>query len=105
MKMCKTHWDALRAAIDACGLNKLVSKSGDEVVRRMVQGGSDPLMDAHNLILANALDKGGLAILMDNEDGTERCPVCYLGVPEWIEFAARGIAAHYVEQGLKPPSC
>ena len=60
----------------------------------------DPLMAAHNMILGNALEAGGLIAMQPNDDGTGRCPVCYLNVPEWISFAADGACRHAAALGL-----
>lgn len=85
MKFCADHWTKLRAAIDARGLSAFVAHDGADAMRRTVEGddgrsGFDPLMGAHNAIVANALSArlGGLAIMTPNEDGSERCPLCHL---------------------------
>lgn len=101
MKFCLPHWDKLRKAISDRGLDSLNSKGGQEAAERMQKGAFDPLMNAHNAIVGNALDHqgGGFALMTANEDGSDRCPLCYLAsmCPEcqpcehfekWIEFAA-----------------
>jgi hypothetical protein len=117
VKFCKRHWQSLRDAIDARGLTPLVSQGGVAAAQRMAsasQEGSrpdnfDPLMGAHNTILMHALKAAGPAVLVDNEDGTARCPLCYLteahkqsctdpnceqDFEKWIEFAADGAKTH-----------
>lgn len=93
MKFCQNHWDKLRAAIEAQGLDSMVPKSGEEACNRMVkqlQGNEvlnnyDPLMAAHNAILSNAMDTlryiGGNPFFMmaEHRDHPEwECPICYL---------------------------
>lgn len=108
MRMCADHWAKLKAALEARGLGDLMAKSQEDVQRRMeaamVQGDPaksfEPLLGAHNAILANALDTVGMQLMEPNADGSERCPICFLktcpcGNPEcapkferWIEHAA-----------------
>jgi len=86
MKFCVNHWAKLRAAIVERGLDGLIAKSAEEAASRTMAeleaGPSrttfDPLMYAHNAILSNVLDLAGLPVMMDNEDGTDRCPLCYM---------------------------
>lgn len=86
MKFCMDHWTALRAAIEARGLSALVADTSEEVASKMVSettsGPSidnfDPLMGAHMAIVSNAIGLAGLAVMMPNEDGSDRCPLCFL---------------------------
>lgn len=92
MKFCQPHWDALRGEIERRGLSRLVAKGGTAAAERMareIEGTAgpddfDPLMAAHNLILNNAMDvckRAGaspLVLMMPNEDGSDRCPLCFL---------------------------
>lgn len=78
MKFCTDHWAKLRAAISERGLDKLVANDGAQVAQDLVDGRPDPLMAAHNAIVSNAAGKVGLAIMMPNDDGSDRCPICYL---------------------------
>lgn len=86
MKFCADHWTRLREKIDAAGLGSLVSEGGEAAARTMVRAATegpsvdafDPLMDAHMAIVANAVKLAGPMILADNDDGTPRCPVCFL---------------------------
>lgn len=100
MRMCKQHWDELRAAIDARGLGGLVARSGEaafEALRNQLEGDAqkadyDPLMAANFAIWGNALNAGGL-YLMFQQDGKELCPLCELakhgGKPaNWVAGAA-----------------
>src|SRR5207249_3916186 len=86
MKFCERHWSALRTAIDVRGLTPYVAKGGADAAGRMRSETGDkltadnfePLMGAHNAILRHALDAAGLTIMAPNEDGSDRCPICYL---------------------------
>ena len=86
MKFCEDHWNKLRAEIKNLGMGSLVAKSGEEIMAKQIEEltGSaskstfDPLMAAHNLIFSQALQTAGLDLLVQNEDGTDRCPLCYL---------------------------
>jgi hypothetical protein len=78
MKFCQPHWDDLKAKIEAAGLGTFVAKSGEKVVDKMLGGDFEPLMGAHNAILSNAMSAAGLNVMMQNEDGSDRCPLCYL---------------------------
>lgn len=109
MKFCEDHWTKLRTAIDERGMTKLVSKSGEEAARRTTEGGFDPLMGAHNSIVSNALERAGLELMNANPDGSERCPMCFLGshcencaviVETWIGKAADGALEEATSLGL-----
>ena len=76
--MCKPHWDELREAIRARGIYDMVSANGPELAERLQAGKFDPLMSAHMAIVTNAMQVVGLDIMANNEDGSERCPLCYL---------------------------
>lgn len=88
MKYCQPHWDALRDAIERRGLSHLVAKSGEAAARRAraeIEGTAtdrtfDPLMAAHNMVLAKVTEMGGLYLFTG-----EYCPVCE---------AMKGHAAH-----------
>jgi hypothetical protein len=82
MKFCQPHWESLREAIRERGLYRFVAKSGPEVMGKMVADHGEaenfePLMGAHNAILSQIMRIGGIDVMMDNPDGTERCPICY----------------------------
>lgn len=86
MKMCMTHWNELRDKIRALGLYGLVATSGEQAAAQLVKqidsgpskANFDPLMGAHNAIWSNAMGVAGIAVMQPNEDGSERCPLCYL---------------------------
>lgn len=94
MQFCQNHWDLLKKAIAARGLNDLVSASGQEALKRSVdqlegvpdtKENFDPLMGAHNMILNNAMsfcermEINALAMLAPPEDHPEYgCPICFL---------------------------
>lgn len=86
MRFCQRHWDRLRAAIDERGLTPFIAKDGGQAMSNMLtelQGGEhvfDPLMGAHWAIANNAMagTPAGLSLLQPNEDGTPRCPLCYI---------------------------
>lgn len=76
MKFCQAHWDLLRTKIDEAGLSAFIADGGEAVAKRMVDGGFEPLLGAHNAIMSNALDQFGLALMMPDEEGKDRRPVC-----------------------------
>jgi hypothetical protein len=87
MKFCASHWEKLREAIKARGLWEFVAQDGDEVVRRVIDGltaekdarsNFEPLMGAHNAIVSNAMSNVGIELLVQNEDGSDKCPICFL---------------------------
>lgn len=120
MRFCGDHWAKLKAALHARGLEQFMAKSSAELGERMtteLEGGDpaksfEPLMGAHNAILANALRVAGLDLMAPKEDGGEWCPICYLltckcGDPEcpkrfegWIEKAADDALAVAKSLGL-----
>lgn len=86
MTMCDLHWFLLRSQLDEAGLTEFVSKSGAEVVLRLMEGDreGDPLIGAHNAILQNALRRNGGPFA--------GCPLCRapaLGVKakDWVARA------------------
>ena len=123
MKFCGRHWEALREAIRARGLFGLVATSGEQVVAMMTKelgdGEStkatfDPLMGAHNAIVSNVMGVVGIAVMMQNEDGSDRCPLCFIQSEHdahckltrcepydtWINRAADDMRAKAVDLGL-----
>lgn len=109
MKFCQPHWDKLKTALVERGLEPLMVKTSEAMHRRMqveLRGDAhpadmfEPLMGAHNAILANALSAGGLALMAPKDDGSDWCPICFLktcecgdpACPErfesWVEKAA-----------------
>lgn len=95
MRFCQSHWDALRAAIDARGLSHLVARSGKEACERLVAESKgeatdatwDPLMAAHNMIVSRVLELGGPYIFTG-----DYCPVCE---------AIRGHAKHMTREQVE----
>jgi len=86
MRFCSTHWAKLRDAIAERGLSSLIADSGQDVatkLRREAEEGMtidtfEPLMGAHNAIVRNTLGVTGISVMHPNEDGSDRCPLCYL---------------------------
>lgn len=89
MRFCDAHWGKLRAAIAERGLAHLVAVDGCRAVANaaaeMTAGRTvtnfDPLMGAHWAIVNRVMDVTGLAVMLPNDDGSERCPLCY--AKEW----------------------
>lgn len=94
MKMCQSHWDKLRQAIKARGLNDFVPTTKAEVVanvagflmgRKETQQTFDPLMAANNMIFGNAIDfmsmigANPMAMMQPPPEHPEfSCPLCFL---------------------------
>lgn len=97
MKFCDEHWARLKAAIEERGLGGLVSKTGEEAARRFMSEDAkafDPLMYSHNAIVSNAVGVVGLVLMVANEDGSDKCPICFLketpcGEPGCVECVAK----------------
>lgn len=123
MKFCGRHWEALREAIRGRGLYDMVAKSGEDVVARMTKElgdgettktSFDPLMGAHNAIVSNVMNVVGLAVMVQNDDGSDRCPLCFIQsehdanckqvgcepYDKWIDRAADDMRAKAVDLGL-----
>ncbi len=84
MKFCSTHWQALRENIKARGLWDFVSKDGEEAGRKMIakeeaneknepptKDSFDPLLLAHNNIIAAFVRDRGLEAFAG-----DKCPIC-----------------------------
>src|ERR1044071_1245799 len=78
VRMCQSHWDKLREALKVRGLDGMVANDGAPPARDLAEGRPDPLMSAHNAIVANAMTRAWLAIMSNIDDGSERCPICFL---------------------------
>lgn len=95
--MCQPHWDELRGLIEASDYGSLIAADNEEAEKRLSKelddstgpDDFDPLMAAQNMILGNAIDTFGTAVLAPATDGSDHCPICFLDVPKWIEYAAR----------------
>lgn len=105
MNWCKTHWDQLRASVEAKGLTKFVPTNGQEAAKRFTgeptKENFDPLMGSWAAINAYMLQSPGLngRILV--------CPCCILesdGQPElvsrWIDGATTDAFDHAISLGL-----
>jgi hypothetical protein len=117
MRFCPTHWDDLKDRIKDAGLYDLVPQDGEAATKMLASniedGGTaenfDPLMGAHNLIFANALDAVGLVIMADGV-----CPLCYLlencqcggkedcDVRNWTKYAAEAAKKEAQRLGMVP---
>ena len=88
MKFCQSHWDDLRAAIDAVGLGAWVPDDGERAMRNQVElmagaeptvDNFDPLMSAHWAIASNMIsacrENGDNALAMVLLGGPV-CPLC-----------------------------
>jgi hypothetical protein len=82
MKICDNHWKMLRECIDSRGLGHLVSKDTPQLLAKLqnddghTASNYDPLWRAMGMIYARAIDIGGIDLLYNNQDGSEKCPVC-----------------------------
>ena len=101
-------------------MTALVAESGEQAAKNLLSemegrtiDNFDPLMAAHNAIMTNAIATAGLEVMMANEDGSDRCPLCWMngksndaGNPvlnvfdEWIERAADDALASW--QAMRP---
>jgi len=109
MKMCPTCWSSLKKAIEERGLGQFVAKSSEALAEKLTTVEFEPLMGAHNALVANALDAGGLELLAH-----EGCPLCFLidrcacGMGErcsfrtWIDRAADDALTEAKRLGLVP---
>jgi hypothetical protein len=115
MKMCQPHWDALRDEVKALGMWHLVSRNGEEAAARAqrqiaAKKGEedpkdyDPLMDAHMLIMNNAIQAGGAYLLTG-----DYCPLCELDLhkeemgetsKDWITKSVDGCRGYCIEKKL-----
>jgi hypothetical protein len=114
MKFCQRHWDMMRAAVTAMGMEPLVASGGEAAVANLVDeiahgatvDNFDPLMAMHWNIATNLLGKLGSSGLYLMSDGPEdaidveqlreefrdkyqgktwpRCPVCYANIAHEI---------------------
>lgn len=108
-RFCKEHWTGLVDATKAKGLWAHVPQTGAEAAKRMANylNGSkdskdyDPLMDAHNMILRNAL--------VCSQGQTKGCPLCDLDQhqaemketsKDWIDQATNATRKHCIELKL-----
>jgi hypothetical protein len=119
MKICQPHWDRLREAIKARGLDHLGAKNGREAIAavvtdlegRGVENEYDPLMACNWMIMSQGLNVCGLAVMATDEAGNQPCPICmsvkmyedswiYGPVGEaWKEAVAKGLVPGEMEDG------
>lgn len=69
MEFCETHFNLLRDATKRAGIDDIVKLSLDEF---------DPLMYAHDRIVANVMNYTGLDLLLPDGNDAERCPLCFV---------------------------
>lgn len=111
MKICTPHWERLRAALKERGLDHLGAKTGEAAAANMVtelEGRSaendfDPLMAANNMIWTQGLKVCGLALMANNEDGSEKCPICESAKAfeqDWITGPSDAVLGIAKEKGL-----
>lgn len=105
MRICPTHWMQLRAEIQSRGMWHLVSATKEDAIQSLMNNRFDPLIIANDIIAKSATGYGGSAVVDNNDDGSERCPVCYgMGFnSEWegcIVQAADATMLYAREQGL-----
>lgn len=105
MRICPPHWQQLRGEIQSRRMWHLVPENGEEANQALIDGQFDPLISATHIIMSSAIGYGGLAVTNNNDDGSERCPVCYgMGFnSEWEECivqAADSVMLYAREQGF-----
>jgi hypothetical protein len=99
MKMCQTHWDAMRKAVDDRGMSDRIAPNGEEACKRIVEEVEgtagpvtfDPLSSMNYAIWAEVLRVGGLYLMGAKPDGQEYCPLC-----EVEEGAGEGSAQNWI---------
>lgn len=108
MRLCDTHFDCLKDALDARGLMDHVPKTENDIqvewdaqMQALATGdpsaaqeNTNPLTGATLGIYVNAVRAGGLYLVELKEDGSEYCPLCELEAncettaQEWCDCAA-----------------
>lgn len=78
MQLCDDHWDKLKIALKERGLDKYVSENATKAIDAVKEGRPDPLAAATFAIYGNAMEIGGLAVMTPEEDGSSKCPICFL---------------------------
>ena len=113
MKICQPHWDRLRKALDVRGIGHLGAKSSGEAMRNVVtelegreaENDFDPMMACNNMIWSAGMRDIGLSIMANNEDGSEKCPICErakMTEEAWIAGPADEALKIAKEKGLVP---
>ncbi len=109
MKICERHVQALRNELITNGLEAFMEGEHGE-------GNFNAFWGAYASICKNAINMAGFPVVMPNDDGSERCPICYIvesceGGPQcepvcqgetWPVHAAREARQAAVEDGLTP---
>lgn len=103
MKMCKDHWEQLRADISKYGLDHLIAPDGKtaaNLMMKQLEGKDnpvdfDPLMNANNKLWEMALNVRGLDMMYG-----DKCPACELINYNWIEGAAYQSKLYAEQNGL-----
>ena len=115
MKLCRPHWEQLKAAIAELGMMHLVAESGKIASERITaqlenkDHGFDPLMNANFAIWTNALELGGKYLMWNDENGNPYCPICESEKHKgndaewWIKNASEEQLARARSLGLMPP--
>lgn len=116
---CRPHWNELRAAITARGLDHLVARDGAaaaaQVADELTTGsardreGFDPLLRAWSMIAGRALEMGSglmgcpLCFVQHHHDTCTQ-PDCLKPLPaEWIGGCTDSLAEYARELGLTRP--
>ena len=118
MKMCVEHWKALKNAIIERGMGQFIAQGNDAVARvQRAQEKEDattfePLLAAYMNITQHAISLIGLSVMVPDDDGAERCPICYgvahcgcgrgeqCDILQWITYAADAELGYAKELGL-----
>lgn len=74
MRLCQSHWDALRGAIAARGLERFVSPNGADAQARLRSGAYEPLIMSTFALTITALKSGAVSKAADT------CPACFIEV-------------------------
>lgn len=105
------HSDGVLAV--AVGDDAMPSVDPDHISLDDQRKAFEPLLSASWAIMAHALKGAGLGLMMPNEDGSERCPLCHVTKhplnpddgpldENWINGASDDQLAYAQELGLVP---
>jgi hypothetical protein len=116
MKMCQSHWLALKDEVTRAGLMDFVAADGKELFDRVIgpelQGttpspaNQDPLMACTMMIYGRAIEDGGLYLMTRDPDGNEYCPLCECekhGGTGWIPSCVKA-QKEYMATLKQPPA-
>lgn len=82
MKCCERHWQALIEAVEAREMSHLICENGkqaEEMWQKHQDGeecSTDPLLTCFLMISIEAIKQGGPEMLLPDEKGNEKCPIC-----------------------------